>query len=166
MILEMYTITEDGQKGALAGEASNIGKSVRFKPITYKNSDVGKTFFYRIEETKKDGFLCDTEPVDIKVTVTQNEMGLLKTVTYTKGGVQVRKHSYNSSLENKGVISISKTVEGNGAISRNILVCYGNISRREEIPAESMMLCLKIRKIWNQVRKRQYSKCDSEKNPV
>lgn len=113
---KMYTITEDGQKGALAGETSNIGKSVRFKPITYKKSDVGKTFFYRIEETKKDGFLCDTEPVDIKVTVTQNEMGLLKTeVTYTKGGVQGEKTFHNSSLENKGVISISKTVEGNGA---------------------------------------------------
>ncbi len=112
---KMYAMPAEGEKGALIDEATNTGKNVRFKPVSYKKSDVGRTFFYRIEEAKTEGFLCDAEPVDIKVTVMQNQAGLLKTkVLYTKGGVEGEKTFYNNSLGQNGVISISKTVGGTG----------------------------------------------------
>lgn len=113
---KMYTLTKEGKKGDLIGTASNHGRRIRFKPINYTKKDVGKTFRYRIEESEKEGFFCDTNPVDIEVVIKQNQDGLLQAEsTYTKENVQGERTFQNSSLEKNGVISILKTVEGNAA---------------------------------------------------
>lgn len=113
---KMYTLTKEGKKGDLIGVASNYGKLIRFQPINYTKEDVGKSFRYRIEESEKEGFFCDANPVDLEVVIKQNQDGLLKAEsTYSKENVKGERTFQNSSLEKHGVISVLKTVEGNAA---------------------------------------------------
>lgn len=77
------------EDGSVISKAQNNKQYISFPPIAYTAKDAGKTFHYYIDEFTKEGYVCDTERVEVTVTVAFSEFaGLVAEGSYKKGNLQ------------------------------------------------------------------------------
>lgn len=110
-------VNSEGELVEKIGVFKNTGNNIYFPQIRYKQSDIGSTYYYQIEETseEKSGYIYDNSIYNVKVNILDNDDGTLTiSKNIIKDGKDVDKITFTNKYRaiGKAQIIAKKTLVG------------------------------------------------------
>ncbi|SHJ39931.1 Spy0128 family protein [Parasporobacterium paucivorans] len=105
-------VNEDGTFIKEIGTVKNIGNNIDLPKLTFKQSDIGLSYFYKVSEVNEGnaGYTYDDSEYYVKITVLDNGDGTLRTVqTMTKEANSVTEITFDNIYQATGSAQITAT---------------------------------------------------------
>lgn len=114
---KMDQVSPDGSLIKEIGTASNVGESIALPKLTFKQSDIGQSYYYQVSEVNdgKPGYTYDSSVYTVKINISDNNDGTLSaSETLTNSGQPVSSLAFANSYHASGdtTVTANKTLTG------------------------------------------------------